>query len=556
MTYQLDLLMDNVISIEAKNKPVLIIGCSAAKTGGTKPAFDLYDGTMYQLIRSNLPDIHKHFIVLILSAKHGLIGAHDMISSYDLKMPSRKNESEISVFAEKHKNTMRRITELANQDRSIYTVLSNDYLCCFDKMVSIASLKKFKSHYESRGHLGIGVLRGRLNKILSTVHAPTPKTVLYRSGLANADEFIGLAKARANLGFSLAYVNQQKQNHLLKIGLESLASGKDLFVDNGIITKIGKGEFVDVPSVLDMYVSIINSLPKGASKNMAIVIPDNPLDSAGSLDIVRENKEVITWLSHRADVILPVHKFGVDIVEHALSMMEELNFPDVRLGIPCKKALKTETCSIDIQLSLSEIEALYSLKNNKGQRLFKKAHFFALTEYSRGNLLKQRELLSAMYDVKISADGCRTTAIMGNELTSDRIGSRTMRAIRKEVVLDKLQKDPNYSFHLVENEYDAPLVYERVLDLINTDVREFITMWNEVMENHWSIAIDDNESDEELTLYCEELFINFPRIIEQEMLDRLKKYFWSLFSKPEFEPSNRDKRIETFVRLFSDKTAA
>jgi len=305
-----------------------------------------------------------------------------------------------------------------------------------------------------------------------------------------------------------------------------------------------------------MYASIIKSLPEGSTKKMAIVIPDNPLDSAGSLDIVRENKQIITWLSHRADVILPVHKFGVDIAEHALAMMIALNFPDVRLGIPCKKALKTETESIDIQLSLSEIEVLYSLKNNKGQPLFKKAHFFALTEYSRGNLLKQRELLSNMYDVTVSADGCRTTAIMGNELTSQRIGSRTMRAIRKEVVLEKLQSDPNFSFHLVEHEFNAPLVYDRVLNLIDTDVREFVTIWNEVMHNRWSIATNDNESDEELTLYCEELFINFPRIIEQEMLDRLKKYFWSLFSKPEFEPSNRDKRIETFIRLFSEQTAA
>ena len=89
---------------------------------------------------------------------------------------------------------------------------------------------------------------------------------------------------------------------------------------------------------------------------MAIVIPDNPLDSAGSLDIVRENKEVITWLSHRADVILPVHKFGVDIVEHALSMMEELNFPDVPLGIHCKKALKTE-----IMKSILKISIIYVL---------------------------------------------------------------------------------------------------------------------------------------------------------------------------------------------------
>ena len=75
-----------------KNK-LLIISCSQRKisTPGMLPAIERYDGPTYRTLRKSredggTPNMH----ILIISAKHGLIGCQKSIEAYDQRMtPAR-----------------------------------------------------------------------------------------------------------------------------------------------------------------------------------------------------------------------------------------------------------------------------------------------------------------------------------------------------------------------------------------------------------------------------------------------------------------------------------
>ena len=539
----------------SNNKSVLIIGCSDAKGNQAAPAFDLYQGTMFKLINANMANVHDFFEVLILSAKHGLIHSSQIIKPYDQRMAKRTNAGEISQFVKDHKNsTYKLLEQYATKDRNLHIVLSNDYLAAIDEMFEAPRFKKlikaFNSSYISRKHSGIGVLRGRLKKILKTAESKSEPT-LFRSGLANEDEFIGYSHANASLGASLAYVSDIKKVNLFEYMIQSMESGKRAFLDNGVITELGKGKFVSPASVFERYSNIVRHLKPRVAKRLSIVIPDNPFDRAESVAIVRNNRKAIKWLASRCDVILPVH-LAPDIAEHAHDLMKELNYiGGIRLGVPCKDAIKTDTGSVPVRLSLTDIETLFEQKNPKGNPLFSAVHYLALSEVSRGNIYQERKLLAEIHAMDFSCDACRSAAVMGNEKESNRSGAVMLRQVHEEFTHDNTIKSPEFESHKLEQEYEEPVAFTSAADAIEENVTVFVQHWNSTMGAAWELDIDgmDEEAAKE---YCTEILCSFPRVIEDQLLEGLKQSYWQQFSHKHHEPTSFDKRTETFSRLFAD----
>lgn len=537
-----------------KRKPVLIIGCSEAKGEEACRAYDLYKGQIFKLINSNLPDVHQHFEVLILSAEHGLIHCDTIISPYDTKMVSRKKTDQIEGFSKRHRKQAKQLVEQYSHESSdLYVLLTNDYLAAYDAMTKTAAftkvLKKFKSVYVCRKHRGIGILRGRLKKILTNALHEDDIT-LFRSGLASYDEILGYSLANESLGASMAYISDSKRTHLLEMLFDSIRRGKRLFLDNGVITMAGKGIDITPQEILDQYVNIIKNLKPSISKKLFIVIPDNPFDSEDCLNIIKEHKNTIKWLAKRCEVILPLHRTG-NMAEHAHKIMSTLGYQTkIRLGVPCKEYITRGKTKHPVALSLEQIETLFELKKPNGNRLFSTVHFLALSEVSQGSKYNDRRILAKAHGISASCDACRTTAVMGNEETSDRTGSKVLRLMNEKITKGNTIKSDAFSAHNTYQEYNDPIVYTSAADAIDENVNRFVHVWNDSMGKEWEIdvvGLDEEESIE----YCKDLLCNFPAIIEDEMNENLKKGFWRLFHSDEHNASNFEKRVETFKAVFS-----
>jgi len=69
---------------------LLIISCSQRKVDipNPAPAIELYDGSIFRIIKKMYRErrLPKNMHVLIISAKYGLLGSHDLIEKYDQKM--------------------------------------------------------------------------------------------------------------------------------------------------------------------------------------------------------------------------------------------------------------------------------------------------------------------------------------------------------------------------------------------------------------------------------------------------------------------------------------
>jgi hypothetical protein len=68
---------------------LLVLSCSQRKTltKGPVPAINRYDGPAFRVLRKYRREIHDPFLtVVVLSAKHGLIGAERSIAYYDSRI--------------------------------------------------------------------------------------------------------------------------------------------------------------------------------------------------------------------------------------------------------------------------------------------------------------------------------------------------------------------------------------------------------------------------------------------------------------------------------------
>lgn len=75
------------------SRALLILGCSRRKTDAPGPAWRVYDGPLYHVLRKRLgPRAHwpRGLDVLIVSARHGLIRADRKITPYDDALDGRE----------------------------------------------------------------------------------------------------------------------------------------------------------------------------------------------------------------------------------------------------------------------------------------------------------------------------------------------------------------------------------------------------------------------------------------------------------------------------------
>jgi hypothetical protein len=215
-------------------KPTLIISCSAAKASTSMPAFDLYRGGMFSLIRANLINIHEHFNVLILSALHGLIDSQQRIQPYNVTIPT--NPTGIRDFVLSNKVTaVSNLAKYASEKVGVFVILPNNYLTVLDELLAQPSFKnvfnRYQSQYISRQHSGIGVLRRRLKCVLNYARneSQVMLPILFRSGLSNDDEIIGMRHTTQDVGASLAYVSDIKRPDLLNYFVTALYQGRSVF---------------------------------------------------------------------------------------------------------------------------------------------------------------------------------------------------------------------------------------------------------------------------------------------------------------------------------------
>lgn len=132
--------------------------------------------------------------------------------------------------------------------------------------------------------------------------------VLYRSSIANLNEYYGYSGASQYLGYSLAYFSLDNLKPLYSNLLHDLKPGNRAFLDNGLITAAKHDQFIEPRVVIEQYVSLVSKMNHSQAKHLSIVVPDHPLSPEISLDIVKSNTKALRWLAKRCDLILPVHQ--------------------------------------------------------------------------------------------------------------------------------------------------------------------------------------------------------------------------------------------------------
>ena len=87
--------LENNVFNRIERKKLLIISCSAKKKKFSRPApaFEVYDGPIFRLLRKNLRSQSSKIDIIIISAKYGLITPRTRISYYD-KLISKKEAYE------------------------------------------------------------------------------------------------------------------------------------------------------------------------------------------------------------------------------------------------------------------------------------------------------------------------------------------------------------------------------------------------------------------------------------------------------------------------------
>ncbi len=517
-------------------KPTLVIGCSAKKAPVASQAFDLYQGGLYQMLRSALGDPTQYFNIAILSAQHGLIPASKVIEPYDLKMASRKDTGSIHAFAEQHKKAaIKLLSGLSKNGGDLFVALSNDYLASFDAMLDgTSTLKKFNSHYISRGHQGIGELRGRLNRVIQLVLNPLPNgnETYFRSGVANRSE-LGYVAAGCAVGSSLAHCNTRRNTTLLSSLLES-TKHNFLFLDNGLVTAHRQGKALDYGQVFAEYEKIVNSVPLAQSRNISIVVPDDVACNENALHIAMRYSKEICRLAKRCEVILPVHRSD-DMKNHALAMLKAVKFnKNIRVGIPC---LTKKDCNL--ALSLSQIDALLSVKKPNGDKAVKKIHFFGMSDSTKNEKLNCRLTLARLHGLHgdaISLDACRTAAIFGYTSSGLRKGSQEEVRLkteheRKQVISSTMFQSHSYKAEQrCENSWG--FVTQDLYDLINEDdIHLFWLAYNEAMKAHPSLLINADFSESEVDDSMELAWqITSQRTVDELLFESLKDAKWNKFS--------------------------
>jgi len=146
----------------------LLIACSGTKTGGKKPAFELYDGSLWRSFRKHAPQPSDRDIpIYALSAKYGIIPYDHAISDYDLRIVGNNKrfykEDEI-----KEKDVAEKIRKQWNAGTVLFAGgkhYKNALRQAGFEVIAVEDLTNFPNKNASGG---VGKQRQALNWLLST----------------------------------------------------------------------------------------------------------------------------------------------------------------------------------------------------------------------------------------------------------------------------------------------------------------------------------------------------------------------------------------------------
>jgi len=510
-------------------KDCLIIPCSDKKVNETLPAYQLYLGALMGIVNQfDLEEVFSKFNIFFLSAKLGLISAHDVISTYNERMPTALADQK--RFALQHKKSAQaQLKSLANKETSLYTVLSKDYQSAFDLM-ELSTLAKFKMVYHSVNARGIGDHRSRLKKIIASKVNNPIEPVLFRSGCANLTEFHGLSASNQAIGTSLAYMSSKS---MFAHVIDAIKNKTKLFLDNGMITAITKGYELSEKDVFKQYMDIVKGIR--GTQSLSIVVPDSPFCQDACISTVKAFKKEIKYLATKCEIIIPFHKANQRSVKDQCVLISEiLGATKFTVGIPCRKVKDN-----DWRLPLTDIESLFMLKKTSGEQLISKAHFLALSEKTIGSTYHERLSMCSMYDIEFSADACRTTALFGSD-KSERKGSVIAREVNKEVTKYNTMNSTFFKGYDSESEIDSSNLWDEINYFTSQEKAE---LWNDCYPH---ILIEE-ETDEDI----EEVFENLTNHCFHEFVMKAKAVLYRFFAMPEHEPTSFEKRTESIARCFS-----
>lgn len=91
---------------ENRQRDLLIVACSATKrpVSHPVPAIELYNGPAFRVLRKRLKLEGGQPTIYILSAKHGLIEANELVSVYDFRMNRKRAlqiRDQVHIFLER-----------------------------------------------------------------------------------------------------------------------------------------------------------------------------------------------------------------------------------------------------------------------------------------------------------------------------------------------------------------------------------------------------------------------------------------------------------------------
>ncbi len=130
--------------VSQEKKDLLILPCSKQKRQVSEaPAFDLYDGPFYRVVRKAKP---QNLDILILSAKYGLINSNESISYYDQMMTAeRAKELSADITTELEKILKNRYYD------KIFINLGKIYMLALDEEKNL--FDKYNVYW-ARGQIG------------------------------------------------------------------------------------------------------------------------------------------------------------------------------------------------------------------------------------------------------------------------------------------------------------------------------------------------------------------------------------------------------------------
>jgi hypothetical protein len=557
-------------------KPVLVIGCSDSKSEDIiSRAIDMYTGHVYKMLRSNLTgsgsteEIADKVTVLILSGKYGLITMDSFIPNYDQRIPSRQDLDGVAKYVDAHHSeSLDLLASVASKETTLFVHLSADYQHCFDKILERGAgsknlkdkratvLNQFGEFYISQGHSGIGYFRSDLKRTLTMLNnrswSQDVSPVYIRSGISNFNE-LGYAAAGAAVGTSLARVNTKKNSSILS-SLLFHAKSAITFIDNGIIRAVAEKREIDTDWIFSEYRKIVSSVPRSVAKNIQIVVPDNPSDPVGAIDILKRHNSDIDWLSSRCDVILPIHSCD-NIADQLTTSIATIGHSRFRLGIPCLEKSPHNYC-----LSLLEIDKLLGVKDVHGDQVIKRVHFFGMSEQTREFKLAPRLALMKRYGLSgrnVTLDCTRTKAVMGYLKNGGlRKGYAQMKLHQESYKVEQILGSTVYRGHDFKAEFlkphSSPTLTTDLYDLLNEDsIFEFIDQYNDLLANEPALMLPnfvEGEEQEALEMAWQMVSQHYIDVaLFQELRKRNAERSIEIKKK-----SNCDLRFDAFATLFRE----